>query len=690
MPANLVHGDPQEIRAAIRAGLKPLEVTPPLRLSQWADQHFYLSAESSYVEQRWRTRPYQRAIMDCMSHDAIEELCVRKSARVGYTKMIDAAIAYFAQHRRRNQAVWQPTDEDADEFVKTELETMFRDVPVMESVFPTFMQRHKHNTLRQKIFLGSVLHIRGAKAAKNFRRLSVSVAYLDDVDGMDQDVEKEGSPVALARKRLEGATYPKLIAGSTPSIQGSLIKGCEDAITHRFRFLVPCPHCDARLALQWGGQAKDGKPLPYGFKWQGNDPDTVAHLCEACGSPFTQAEYIAREREGRWTAQDGTWIDDNVDGDELVFRDQAGDVVPTPRAVAVFIWTGMSDSVAWPQIVREYIAARAKADAGDEAELKTFTNTTLGEVWEEKLEGTDDVELKQRAHAWPLRTVPLGALVLTCGVDVHDNRFEATVWGFGPGEEMWTIDHTVLEANPADERDWLKLAGYLETRFVHAAGGKLGIEATAIDTGGHFTHQVYNFCRLYARRRVYAVKGETKHGQPVKARSTMVDVNFKGKILRAGVKLWHVGTDTAKDLFFGRLKVTQPGPGYVHLSKELPDEWFRQLAAEARVPVKTAQGEQSRWVAQRARNEALDCTVYAIFAAHMLDLHRYTEAMWERLRQLVAPRQADLLAPPIASDGAPAPGTTTAAAASAEAGPFRPVQTSAPRRRVGVLSQGVR
>lgn len=669
----------QEIRNAISAGLKPLKVSPPLRLSQWAEEHFYLSAESSYVEQQWRTRPYQRAIMDCISSDAIEEVCIRKSARVGYTKMVVAALAYFAQHKRRNQAVWQPTDEDSDEFVKTELETMFRDVPIMASVFPEFMRRHKHNTLRQKIFLGSILHLRGGKAAKNYRRVSVSVAVLDEIDGFDNDVEGEGSPLALARKRLEGAPFPKLVVGSTPKLKDlSLVQGCESQIAQRFRFVVPCPHCDSRQELRWGGKDK-----PYGFKWRNDDPDTVAHVCVACGELFTQIEYMARAHEGRWSASDGTWIDD-----ECRFRSAGGELVASPRAVSFFIWTAYSDSVPWSQIVREFISATDKQAAGDAGEMKTFTNTTLGEVWEEEVERADETELRKRAVDFPLRTVPLGALVLVAGVDVQDNRFEISVWGFGPGEEQWTVDHTVLEANPVDERDWLKLSSYLETRFPHVAGGKLGIEAVAIDTGGHFTHQVYNFCRLYAGRRVYAVKGETAYEQPVKGRSKLVDVNYRGKIIKNGVKLWHVGTDTAKDLFFGRLKVTQPGPGYVHFSRELPDEWFRQLTAEARVGGKISKGSKTRWIPTRARNEALDCTVYAIFAAHMLDLHRYTEAMWDKLREAVAPRQKDMLAAIAAMEDDPAPGAIVAVTENAKAGPLS-VHTSAPRRAPGVISRGV-
>ena len=156
--------DLSEIKRAVAAGLEPLRVEIPLRCSEWAERHFYLSGESSYVEMHWHAYPFQRAILDCMGHDGIPSVNLRKSARVGYTKMLLATIGYFAEHKRRNQAVWQPTDDDSDDFCKTELEPMLRDVKVMQRVFPEFLAKNKSNTLRQKQFLGCMLHLRGGKA----------------------------------------------------------------------------------------------------------------------------------------------------------------------------------------------------------------------------------------------------------------------------------------------------------------------------------------------------------------------------------------------------------------------------------------------------------------------------------------------------------------------------------------------
>jgi phage terminase large subunit GpA-like protein len=97
---------------------------------------------------------------------------------------------------------------------------------------------------------------------------------------------------------------------------------------------------------------------------------------------------------------------------------------------------------------------------------------------------------------------------------------------------------------------------------------------------------------MRARRKIFAVKGDTKQGQPVKGRSSLQDVNHRGKVIQRGVKLWMVGTDTAKDLIHGRLQVATPGPGCIHFAAGLTDEFYEQITAEVRVLQKTASGDQ--------------------------------------------------------------------------------------------------
>lgn len=625
------------LRAVINAvigGMAPLLAVPPMTLSQWAETYFFLSAEASHTQGRWVAYPFQRGWMDAFSNDDIEEVTVRKAKRVGYTKTLLAFIAYNAAHRRRKQALWQPTDDDRDSFVKSEVEPMLRDVDALKAV----AVKGKEDTMKLKSFLGSMLHILGGKAARAYRRITVAVVMLDEVDGFDQKIEKSSDPITLARGRLEGASFPKLVAGTTPRVATlSHIEYREEHADALMRYCVTCPHCDIEHPVIWGGKA-----VAHGFKWDGSNPDTVRHLCPHCHGAISQADYLRIwERGAAWVSVCGQYRY----GHDAVWRDADGQPVRAPRHVAFHIWTAYSPQRSWADIVREFLEASTKAKAGETGPLQGFVNETLGELWEETVERADEHALARRAEDYRRFTIPLGGLVLVAGTDVQDNRFEVVVWAIGRGEEMWVVDYAVIDANPADEREWDKLDAYRATIFSHASGQALKIEAMAIDTGGHFTHQAYNYCRERERERVFAVRGDPQPSKMVKGKATIQDVNWRGKVLKRGVRLWYVGTDTAKDLIYGRLCVTKPGPGYMHFSKDMPPEFYHQLTAESRMPQRTARGTEYKWVnPKKARNEVLDCTVYAIFCTHAMGLHTYTDRMWAKLEEAVQPVNADLFA----------------------------------------------
>ena len=622
---------------SVLAGLAPLRADPPQSLSNWAADNFKLSAESSHTQGEWEAYPFQRGWMDAFSNDAIEEVSVRKSKRVGYTKTLVAFIAYNAAHRRRKQALWQPTDDDRDSFVKSEIDPMLRDVAAMKPV----LLHGKEDTLKLKQFMGSVLHTLGGKALRAFRRITVSVAMLDEASAFDLVVEKSIDPVEGARGRLEGAAFPKLIAGSTPRVKGlDHIETREANAEAVMRYLVVCPHCNAEHPLEFGG-----KEVRHGFKGGGlgGDQSPVRHLCQHCHGAINQGDYLRVWTTGTWVSRCGNYRY----GQDEAWRDGDGQLRPAPRHVAFHIWAAYSPQRSWQDIVREFLEAKRKAVEGQNGPLITFINETLGELWEEKFEKADEHALQRRAEGYRRFTVPRGGLVLVTGIDGQDDRWEAVTWAIGRGEEMWAVDYSVIYGNPADEREWEeKLDPYLATIFQHASGQAMRIEAAAIDTMGHFTHQAYNYCRQRERRKVFAIRGDSQSGKPIKGRATIQDVNWRGKVLKRGVRLWHVGTDTAKDTLYGRLQVSQPGPGFVHFSAELPANFYSGLTAESRIPVRTARGLEFRWVNPPGRrNEPLDCTVYAMFCTEALGLHTRTEREWDRLESVLQPATRDLFEP---------------------------------------------
>lgn len=655
---DVVHWGSAELEKTVGRGLSTFGVPEPMSLEEWSRKHFYLSKESSYVEQSWTPWCFQRAILACISSDDIRAIDFKKSARVGYTKMLLAAIGYFAEHKRRNQVLWQPTDGDSDEFVKTELDTMLRDVKVMAKAMPAHISRHKDNTLAQKKFLGCLLHTRGGTAARAYRRISVDVALLDELDAFDRDIEKEGSPDALAAKRVEGATFPKIITGSTPKLQGfSLIDDRFNAADERFSYAIPCPECGGFHPLAWGKKDDD-----TGFRWVDGDPATVRHLCPHCSSLIDQGQFLAVADQGRWQNKDGSiTIDENG-----IFRNAAGAQIPALPHIAFHVWTAYSPLVSWSTLVDEFLTAYAKAQAGDITLLKTFTNTTLGEVWAVEQEKTDADQLKERGEPYKLGTVPCGCLQLLAGCDTQDNRIEVTVRGYGRGCETWHVDHQIFYGSPSEDQVWQDVAEYLfEREFPHAAGSKLKIHASGIDTGGHHTQAVYSFVDEHAGRghRIFALKGRSGREKHIKDGAGKVEIDSRGKKRKRSLILWQVGTNMAKDLLYGRLQIERPGPGYMHFSTDATSEYFAQMAGEARVERATAGGKESRWTALRKRVEAWDCTVYAVWVETHLDLAKKPARYWDQLEEQVQPAIVDLFASPDpAPAAAPLPGPQEKAA----------------------------
>jgi phage terminase large subunit GpA-like protein len=112
------------------------------------------------------------------------------------------------------------------------------------------------------------------------------------------------------------------------------------------------------------------------------------------------------------------------------------------------------------------------------------------------------------------------------------------------------------------------------------------------------------------------------------------------------------------DNLFERLRVQNPGPGYIHFSKALPLEWFKGFTAEVRRTVRTSSGEKVRWVKTAARNEPLDTTVYAMFASQMLDHHKLSDAQWAKLENDLLPDLFALPPAPLEPAVPPTPAAT--------------------------------
>lgn len=611
------------IKAAVLEGLTGLRADPPEALADWAREHFILAGESSQQRGAWQAWSFQIGILDFMSDDRIEELVVGKSKRVGYSKMITAFVAYNIAHRRRNVALWQPTDDDRDSYVKSEIDPVLNGVEAVKKC-----RRGKdRETIALKRFRYSSLHVLGGKAARAYRRITVAVAILDEWSAFDISIEKSGDPGGLAKGRLEGAPFPKFIGGSTPRLKG--ICHVERALSNTIGFVrynIACPHCGIEHPLTFGQGKKSG------LMWEPGQPETVRHVCPHCLESIQQSDYLVAgeppkgdwvcERTSKRYTSDRQWLDED------------GIPCEPPRTLGVHVWAAYSPQRSWESIAEEHEQAEKALQAGNEGPMQLFVNETRGETWELVGEGGDESELKRRAEPYSLKTVPAGAIVLTAAVDVQRTWWEITVWGWGPGMESWAVDTVRIDGNPTVEGDWDAVTEYLQQVYPHELGQSIRISAISADSGDQ-TQSVYAWAMRDTHKlpKLMVVKGSRYHEKPILNSAVSVDVNYRGQKVPSGIKRWEVGVHAAKDLLLGQLSVEEPGPGYIHFSEDLEDEFYAQLTAEKRVLAKVNGRDVFKWIKTRQRNEQLDLRNYALHAALALKLNRMPADRWESIRR---------------------------------------------------------
>lgn len=609
------------IRRAAREGLAPER---DLKLSEWAEEYRVLPSKTSSEPGAWRNArtPYLIEPMDCLSSGSPAEVVVLMfGTQTGKTETGNNWMGYVIHQAPAPMMSVQPTLNLAKRFSKHRLSSMIDEMPILRERVAEKRSRDSANTTLMKDFPGGILVIAGANSAADLRSMPCKYIFADEIDAYPFDVDGEGDPLALASKRAANFPRRKKLLTSTPTTKG--FSRIEQALeqTDLRRYHVPCPHCQELQVLVWANVRWDKEP--------DHRPETAHYVCAHCGG-------IIEEGSKTWMLANGRWIP------QFPGRGEG-------RQVGYHLSTLYSPLgwESWASLVRQFLEAKHALDTGDDTKMKTFVNTCLAETWEEQGDQVKHGDIAARAEDYALRTVPPGGLVLTMSVDVQSNRLEYKIKAWGRFEESWTVDYAVLWGDPAQTGEgsvWEELARVITTPIRHANGRELRIMATAVDSGGHHTHEVYQFARKHRGANVFAVKGLSVSGRPVLGKPTPVDVNARGEKLKKGALLWLIGTDTAKALIYGRLKVTEAGPGCMHFSRELPAEYYEQLTAERLVTRYVKGRPRLEWIKPAGRrNEALDLEVYALAAAHKLQLNRYRAADWDALEQRVQPAQADLL-----------------------------------------------
>jgi phage terminase large subunit GpA-like protein len=620
-------------------------LAPPPRIdtAEWAGKFRHIAKGPERGPWRNERTPYLIDPMRCASsHEPYERVVLWFATQLGKSEVLYNSVMQRIHTDPQDMMMVQPTLQDAQDhsaqrFLPTILQT-----PAMHGKVAVRKSRDESTSWRSRSIQGGfTVFFAGANSAASLASKPLGFAVADEVDKWPADVDNEGPPLGLLEERMSNFSRRKLIIASTCNIKGQSIIEAEYLASDRRQYLVPCPHCGERQVLLWGASED------WGIKWLKTPagearPETAVYICRHCGATIQEHAKDTMLRAGLWIAQApgagqgkraGFWLN---------------------KLYSPLGWKS------WASLVEEWEKAQASNRTGNSAPLKKFLNSSLAETWEEKGTGADSKSLAARAEDYPTGIIPRGGLMLTMGVDTQPDRLEARVWAYGRGEEKWLVDRHIIYGDPnldegSEGSPWTRLTEIRRTPLKHASGSQMVIEATGIDTGGHNTHAVYAYCRAHAYAGVLAFKGASQYGKPIIGKPSLVDVNWRGASVKHGVKLWPIGTDTAKHLLYGRMRITRAGGGFVHVPKAYSStDEFEQMTAARLLPV-VVQGKASmRWITpQGRREEAGDCMVYAYAAACYLGIQTFGEASWSRREAKYMPVD-DLFSQPAAAEPAAA------------------------------------
>lgn len=588
--------------------------TPPplLTVSEWADAKRRLPETSGASGGQWRTdsTPYLRGIMDAVHEPGVRKIAVKKGAQLGGSEALHNILGYFIEHDPCPMLFVHPTAEVAEEWSKERLDDMIRSTPALSTVIEEKRagrgkRESAESTLKLKLFPGGFLALGGANTPNTFARRAVRIAIGDDVDRFPAVVGDEGDPADLLVNRTTTFYDALAIFVSTPTLKGGRIDTLYERSDRR-QFVVTCPMCLYEDWITWNDAAH------FRVAFDDRDPATARLECPACQTHLSEPQRRAMVQAAA-RREDAGWRPTATAEEAGLVGFQCPSLLSTLGNV----------TLAW--MVEKWLAARTR---GKEA-LRVFVNTTLAEAWEDRSTRMEPHallsrresygELVREGRAYPIE-VPAAAPVLTCGVDVQDDRFELQVVAWGPALERWVVDWRVVPGNPRHADARAALGEALRRRYLHASGHLLPLHATCVDTG-FLADEAYEFVLEHQARRVFATKGYGgKSGEPIVGKPSE---KRAGRSARP-VRLYPINVDDAKSDLLNALSLAAPGPGYMHFPVHLDaidEEYFAQLTAEHRETVYNKGGVATaqKWVAHRERNEALDTAVLCLAAYKLLN-----------------------------------------------------------------------
>jgi phage terminase large subunit GpA-like protein len=346
----------QRILAAVHEGFYQPAF---LSVTDWAAQHRYLTGAESGRYNPARC-PYQAGVQDAFNDPEIREITWMSAERVGKSTVGANILGYVIDREPCNVLWTMPSREAVADFLKDELEPMFRSSPSLwRKVGAGRTSEGRTNNIRRKTFLGGVATFVGGGSASPLAFRTVRVVVLDEIDKF-KIIPGEGDADALAAKRV--STYGtdfKILRFSKPTIEGESRIARHYERGSRERYFVSCPRCGESQELGWA-------LLRF---------DDVTMRCSSCDE-FSDQD--------TWQNSPAEWRESVDSAHHKSFQSSAL----------------ISPLIRWEILIEEYREAVHSLEAGDSSLIQVFENSRLGKVYSGRVDRIEPGELYARREVF--------------------------------------------------------------------------------------------------------------------------------------------------------------------------------------------------------------------------------------------------------------------------------------------------
>lgn len=575
----------------------------PMSVSEFAEANVVLQEGACKGEKfSYKNRPYFKEPSDALGDDIHNcQVTIVSPSQLGKSSAFLNYLYYIITYQPDNTLILLDSAKTAEKLMKIRIRPFLRSQVKLESLQKGNSLDYDKSASTTNISLsaGKSILMGSARSASDLCSFTCRYLIADEVSRFPEIVDKEGDPIILAKQRQETYTRPMCLLTSTPTTEDCAIWN----------------HYKLGTQNRWSAVCECGFHMPVNYKdIDFTDIENPTYACPKCGTVYDE-----------YTLQYKLKHEYAPDANPNPVYDLRGRVCKSYHIPG----TLCPERYTWKYLREKELAAR---QAGPGA-YQSFVNTSLGEVYYPGIDESLDVnKIIQCRRYFDRDTIPKWVKFVTCGIDTQDNRFELIVLGSDLNRKhICFIERRVIIGDLRESTPWANLLEYLNNfRCTTRDGRKLPINISCIDSGGHYTQDVYAFCLRSPRLRpVKGVGISNANGDLIYKVS---DVPIKAFGNGAGkTQLTLVNTYYAKDIIREQLLNIQSNnktSNWVissNVDANFDPIFFDQMNSEFKETYKTG---NYKWICKPGvRNEALDCTVYALTAVDIARLMTGNAAM---------------------------------------------------------------